>query len=592
MSYFDTDCPLTSSPARTTPSAPWLSVVLREHRSKLRAAERVWRKSQNHTDLNFYRSLLSDFSANVSTAKRTYYHDKINNSPNSRMLFKTFSSLLCPPPPPPSSTLTADDFGTFFINKITNLTAQFSTPQSVKHILPANINSFTYFSPLSEAEVSKLILSSHPTTCPLLLLALTHIVNTSLHIGIFPSAFKQARITPLLKKPTLNPTLLRNYRPVSLLPFIAKTLERVVFNQVTAFLTQNNLLDSNQSGFRSGHSTETALLSVVEDLRLARTASKSSLLILLDLSAAFDTVNHQILLSTLLRKGISGSALQWFDSYLSDRSFKVSWRGEVSKSQHLATGVPQGSVLGPLLFSVYMASLGSVIHKHGFSYHCYADDTQLYLSFYPDDLTIAARISACLADISSWMKDHPLQLNLAKTELLVVSANPSFHHNCTFQLGSSTIAPSKTARNLGVVIDDKLNFTDHITKTARSCRFALYNIKKIRTFLSEHATQLLVQALVLSRLDYCKALLAGLPASSIKPLQLIQNAAARLIFNEPKRTHVTPLFINLHWLPIAARIKFKALMFAYRTTSGSVPLYLNSLLQTYMPSRSLRSASE
>ncbi len=442
MSCFDTFCPLTSRPARTNPSAPWLSVVLREHRSKLRAAERVWRKSQNPTDLHFYRSLLSDFSANVSTAKRTYYHDKVNNSPNSHMLFKTYSSLHLSSSPP-SSTLTADDFGTFFINKFTNLTAQFSTPQSVKHILPANINSFTYFSPLSEAEISKLILSSHPTTCPLdpipshllhaispaVVPALTHIVNTSLHTGIFPSAFKQARITPLLKKPNINPNLLGNYRPVSLLPFIAKTLERVVFNQVTAFLTQNNLLDSNQSGFRSGHSTETALLSVVEDLKLARTASKSSLLILLDLSAAFDTVNHQILLSTLLRKGISGNALQWFDPYLSDRPFKVSWRGEVSKSQHLATGVPQGSVLGPLLFSVYMASLGSVIQKHGYSYHCYADDTQLYLSFHPDELTIAARISACLADISSWMKDHHLQLNLAKTELLVVSANPlsQFH---------------------------------------------------------------------------------------------------------------------------------------------------------------------
>ncbi len=217
--------------------------------------------------------------------------------------------------------------------------------------------------------------------------------------------------------------------------------------------------------------------------------------------------------------------------------------------------------------------------------------THTHLSFHPDDLTIAAGIAACLADIYCWMKNHHLQLNLAKTELLVVSANPSFHHKFTVQLGSSTITPSKTARNLGVVIDDKLNFTDHITKTARSCRFALYNIK-IRPFLSEHATQLLVQALVLSRLDYCNAHLACLPASYIKPLQLIQNAAARLIFNEPKRTHITPLFINLHWLPITARIKFNALVFAYRTTSGSAPLYLNSLLQTCLPSRSLRSASE
>ncbi len=157
----------------------------------------------------------------------------------------------------------------------------------------------------------------------------------------------------------------------------------------------------------------------------------------------------------------------------------------------------------------------------------------------------------------------------------MVSSNPSFHHNFTFQLDSSTITPSKTARNLGVVIDDQLNFSDHITKMARSCRFARYNIKKIRSMQHNSLFRLLFCP------DYCNALLAGLPASSIKPLQLIQNTAARLIFNEPERTHVTPLFINLHWLP--ARIKFKALMFAYRSTSGSASLYLNSLLQTYMP---------
>ncbi len=137
------------------------------------------------------------------------------------------------------------------------------------------------------------------------------------------------------------------------------------------------------------------------------------------------------------------------------------------------------------------------------------------------------------------------------------------------------------------MIDVQLTYSDHIAKTARSYRFALFNIKKIRPFLSEHASQLLVQALVLSRLDYCNALLAGLLASSIKPLQIIQNTAARLIFNEPKRMHVTPLFINLHWLPIAARIKFKALMFAYKTTTGSAPLYLTSLLHTYVPSRNV-----
>ncbi len=272
------------------------------------------------------------------------------------MLFKTFSSLLCPPPPPPSSTLTADDFATIFINKMTNLTAQYSTPQSAKHILPANIHSFTCFSLylLLEVEISKLILSSHPTTCPLdpipshllqaispaVVPALAHIVNTSLHT----SAFKQARITQLLKKPTLNPTILGNYRPVSLLPFIAKHLNELCstkslpFSHRTTFWTVTNL------AFKSGYSTETALLSVVEDLRLARMASKSSLLILLDLCCFWYGQPPDPPVNPIEKGHLRGTALQWFDSYLSDRSFKVSWRGEVSKSQHLATGVPQGSV--------------------------------------------------------------------------------------------------------------------------------------------------------------------------------------------------------------------------------------------------------
>ncbi len=348
-----------------------------------------------------------------------------------------------------------------------------------------------------------------PSNLSTLLPALTHIINTSLLTGTFPMAFKQAQVTPLLRKPTLNTFLIENYRPISLLPFIATMLERVVFNQVSLFLSQNNKLDAKQSGFRSGHSTETALFSVTEALRISKADSRSSVLVLLDMSAAFDTVNHPILLSTLSSLDITGIPLRWFESYLTGRSFRVAWGGEVSKEHQLVTGVPQGSVLGPFLFSTNTTSPGPIIQAHGFSYHCYADDTQLYLSFQPDDPTLAAWISGCLADISAWMKEHHLQLNLAKTELLVFPATPTLQHDFTIQLGSSTITPSSSVRNLGVIFDEQLTFKDHIAKTAQSCRFALHNIRKIRPFLTEHAAQLLVQALVISRLDYCNALLAA-----------------------------------------------------------------------------------
>ncbi len=149
----------------------------------------------------------------------------------------------------------------------------------------------------------------------------------------------------------------------------------------------------------------TALLSVTEALQIAKADSKPSVLILLDLSAAFDTVNHQILLTTLSSLGITGIPLRWFEPYLNGRSFNVAWGGEVYTEHQLVTGVSQGSFLGPLLFSTYTTSLGPIIQAHGFSYHGYADDTQLYLSFRPDDPTVSAWISGCLADISAWMKN-------------------------------------------------------------------------------------------------------------------------------------------------------------------------------------------
>ncbi|KAK3572338.1 hypothetical protein QTP86_031122 [Hemibagrus guttatus] len=295
---------------------------------------------------------------------------------------------------------------------------------------------------------------------------------------------------------------------------------------------------------------------ITEKLHAARSAKLSSVLILLHLSAAFDTVNHKTLLSTLRSLGICGTAWEWFASYLDGRSYQVTWKGLTSAPRRLSTGVPQGSVLGPLLFSLYTHK---VISSHGFSYHCYADDTQLIFSFPPSDTTASARISACLVDISSWMTAHQLKLNPSKTELLVIPGDPSPAQDLALSLSNSMISPSATARNLGVTMDNQLSFSSHVTNVTRSCRFLLYNFRRIRPFLSTQATQVLVQSLVISRLDYCNSLLAGLPLNPIRPLQMIQNAAVQLVFNLPK--------------------------------NGPAPSYLKALVTPHTAPRSLRSTS-
>ena len=373
-------------------------------------------------------------------------------------------------------------------------------------------------------------------------------------------------------------------------------LEKVILSQLQEHLAENQLLDSFQSAYKKNHSTETALLHVMNLLLTNADKKHVSVLALLDLSAAFDTIDHNILLRRLNTTfGISGSALDWFTSYLLDRSQRILVDGLYSSPACLKYGVPQGSVLGPVLFTLYTQPLSVVFGQHGCDFHKYADDTQIEDSAQPSDLSNAThKIELCISDVKDWMLGNKLRLNDSKTEVLCCGPRHVLGDiSETFlRVGGDEIRFQNSVRDLGVQIDSELSMNNHISHVCRTANFELGKIASVRNFLTFQATVQLVSSLILSRLDYCNSLFSGLSSTQLSRLQQVQNNAARLIFRKSKKDHVTPLLIELHWLPVIHRIDYKIASLAYRCFDGSLPPYLSSLLTIYQPSRSLRSGSE
>jgi hypothetical protein len=514
----------------------------------------------------------------------------------------------------PASQL-PDVFIDFFTKKVADIRAELD--QSALHsVNPSHVDvppacSLASFQPISENDLREIILKSKPTTCPLdplptpllvenldvLLPALTQIVNDSLSSGVFPSLFKTALVKPLLKKLNLDVNVLKNYRPVSNLSFLSKITERVVLKQLLLYLNFHDLIPHSQSAYRPSHSTETALLKVTNDILTALDGGDVSVLALLDLSAAFDTIDHVTLLGRLhTLYGISGSALAWFESYLIGRTQTVLVDGQRSVPAPLAFGVPQGSVLGPILFILYTKPLSSLIQSHSVSNQSFADDTQLYKPTPPADTHAAIQtIQTCILDVKSWMVENKLKLNDEKTEvLLCMKKSTTFPTSqpTSVQVANTDISFSSSARNLGFTISPNMTLDKHISNICRSAYFELRKISTIRHSLSAQTTNILVCSFVLSKLDYCNSLLSGCPLYLLHKLQKVQNSAARLVLKARKHEHVTPLLRALHWLPIQARIDYKLSTLCFQFFSGSSPAYFSQLLTVYTPARQLRSSSD
>ena len=310
----------------------------------------------------------------------------------------------------------------------------------------------------------------------------------------------------------------------------------------------------------------------------------------------FDTLDHSILLKRLqVTFGLRGCVLKWFTSYLTQRYQAVCIDGVISDPCLLSFGVPQGSVLGPVLFTLYSQPLSDVISSHQCSFHKYADDTELSKSAPPDVFHSAkATLQSCTRDVHSWMNSNKLKLNTDKTEAMLSGAENRLADvdRGPVPIADSSIPLQRTVKYLGVRLDENLNMENRIGDICRSAYLSVKRIASIRPFLSETATARLVQASVISHLDYCNSVLTGIPDKQIQRLERVQNDAARLILKKRKRDHITPLLIKLHWLPVSYRIQFKVACLAYRHFDKTLPSYLSSSLTTYKPSRPLRSASQ
>ena len=361
-------------------------------------------------------------------------------------------------------------------------------------------------------------------------------------------------------------------------------------------LTENSLHEPLQSAYQANHSTETALLKVSNDILMALDKRQCVYLVLLDLSAAFDTIDHRVFLTRLEENNaITGDALKWMESYLHNRSQYISINTSKSNNIHLEYGFPQGSTVGPFGFKLYTKPLTQIAEKHGINIHLYADDTQLYIPFNPANSEPAlSRIENCLKEIKEWMESNFLKLNDAKTEFIIFGAPQDIVKvtGWTVTVGDAEILPSTSARNIGVFMDTTLNMKCHTKNVVRACYAQLRAISKIRKYLTFEATIKIVHAFITSRLDNLNSLLQKLPDYQIKKLQMVQNNAARLIMQQKKSEHITPTLIQLHWLPISHRIQYKLLLLIFKCLHGTAPAYLTSLLQPYTPARALRSTTQ
>ena len=612
----DTLAPLKECKVNLRAKQPWYDQEMKALKRKMRKYEKKWLKYKLDSLWVAFKKVRNSYYGLLNRKKRTTLQDKIQDcTGDSRRLHKLVSNLTTKQVDPEWPTHTTDDelvesFASHFKGKIDKI-RELLSDKPIYSPDDLEVPVLKEFTPMSQDEVGTIIsglksksceLDPIPTTIlkvllPKILPLITKIVNKSLGEGVFCREWKTAVVRPLLKKAGLDLTF-ANYRPVSNLTFISKVIERCMLLQVSKHCEKYHLQPDYQSAYREHYSCETTILKISNDILWGMESQSITSLVALDLSAAFDTVDHDILLSILSSKyGIKGVTLKWFDQYLRPRSFRVAVNGVCSKDRDLTVSVPQGSCAGANIFNLYCSPLQDVVPKD-LQLSGFADDHSVRKTFKAGDTreetTTISKLESCLLSIKQWMDQVRLKMNPSKTEFIHFG-NASQLHKCftnSIDVAGDLILRSNVIRYLGVWLDASLNFKLHVTKKCKAAMLNFIRIRGIRHLLTEEATSSLVLSLCVSHLDYCNAVLYGLPDVTISRMQKVQNMCARLVLRRSKWDSAKACLAKLHWLPIRQRIIFKICVLTFKLLHGQGPVYLQDLLHYRHNTRSLRSTMD
>ena len=546
-----------------------------------------WKTSGSPNQL-FYKGRLISKPQELADAQNEYFIDKI----------ELLRQDLPPPVSDPLKTLKS-----LMLGRRCSFSLSSVQPDEVEKVISSLSNSTSFGMDMIDTFIIKLI--KHD-----IIPALTHIINLSITSKIFPISWKKAKIIPLHKKDDILNR--KNYRPVALIPVFSKVLERVIFNQVVAYVSENNLIHPSHHAYRSNHNTTTALLQMYDVWLDSLEKGEMAGVCFLDMSAAFDIVDHPILLSKLELYGFDRGMLDWVSSYLSGRSQCVSIDGSLSKFQDVRHGVPQGSILGPLLYTLFTNELPEVVHdgcpapragqvlddtwpkytmlcKTCGSVGCYADDTT-YSCTGSDLVGLSEQLSSKYSTMSDFLVSNRLKLNDGKTHLMVMSTSQARAIRkgtikdsslVVIRTPSKVIEPSRTEMLLGCWLHEDMKFGEHLQANKDSLLSSLNKrigaLKLIARVANFKTRKMIADGILMSKLIYLIELWGGSSKYLLEALQKAQNRAARFVTKLDWSTPVSELLKQCGWLSVHQLVVYHSVVMVFKVINKETPKYLHSM---------------